>query len=251
MDFENIHQKLCKHAGLLTLDKSTLANFVSAHFIKNSLAFAQLERFLEQTAAIVPKGARYNIGSLGDHLVISVGLRRDEGLLGETQNRSKKKRKHDDSADRAKAAVDAARKRLVHDSSITETLLDAAQQQIERLFRDIKGAGDELVFESLGLSVTPTTLVTASCSAQIPSQSTRPKLIIACRLSAGIAVSIHALRSALGDGKGLPDGLLTTSAETLGPEFRLPLSVLGRAAEKSGQKSILLFSAVAVPNCVK
>ena len=43
------------------------------------------------------------------------------------------------------------------------------------------------------------------------------------------------------------DGMMTTNPETLGPEYRLPLSELGRAAEGAGQHSILLFSAVPTP----
>ena len=65
----------------------------------------------------------------------------------------------------------------------------------------------------------------------MPSVSSRPKLIVACRLSAGIAVPVYALRSALSTTGAFPDGMMTTNPDSLGPEYRLPLSGLGKAAE--------------------
>lgn len=236
-----LHDQLSRHGALLTTNRSVLSNGVSAHYTKQSLSFAQLERFLEQASKLVTDKCKFNLGSIGEELLVSVGLR--EGSAPPPP-KTGKKRGYDDSADRAKAAVDAARKRLMKDPAITEAMLKAAEEQIERMFRDVKGANNELVFESLGLSVTPTTVVTASASAPVPNSSTRPKLIVACRLSAGIAVPIYALRGALGTGGAFPDGMMTTNPDSLGPEYRLPLSELGRAAEGNGQRSILLFAAV-------
>jgi len=241
---QELHSQVTRHSGLLSTARSALANCISAHYIRTSLSFAQLERFLENTAQNVPEKSKFNLGTLGDELVISINLRASSAP---PPARSGKKRVYDDSGDRAKAAVDAARKRLMSDPSITESMLKVAEKQIERMFRDVKGSNGELVFESLGLSVTPTTVVTASASSGTPSASTRPKLIVACRLSAGIAVPIYTLRAALGADGAFPDGMMTTNPESLGPEYRLPLSELGKAAEGNGQRSILMFSAVPAP----
>lgn len=241
---QTLHDQLVRHGALMTITRSVLSNGVSSHYTRQSMSFAQLERFLEGASKLVGDQSKYNIGSLGGELVISVGLRQGSAP---PPPKSGKKRGYDDSADRAKAAVDAARKRLMKDSSITEAMLKAAEEQIQRMFRDVKGANNELVFESLGLSVTTATVVSASASSAVPSASSRPKLIVACRLSAGIAMPVYALRSALGTDKGFPDGMMTTNPESLGPEYRLPLSELGRAAEGAGQHSILLFSAVPPP----
>lgn len=241
---QGIHEQLSRHGSCVNATQSRLGNGVSAHYAKNSLSFAQIERFLDNASKLVTDKSKYNLGSIGEDLVVSVSL---NPATVPPPARSGKKRGYDDSADRAKAAVDAARKRLTKDPSITYEMLKVAEEQIERMFRDVKGANGELVFESLGLSVTPTTLVTASASSSIPSLSTRPKLIVACRLSAGIAVPIYTLRAALGKDGCFPDGMMTTNPESLGPEYRLPLSELGKAAEGNGQHSILLFSAVPTP----
>lgn len=238
------HSELSRQAPALTAYRSVLSNCVSAHYVRTSLSFAQLERFLAATLTAVGDKSKFNMGSMGDELVISANLRTTSDVPPPKTGR---KRGYDDSADRAKAAVDAARKRLMADPSITEAMLKMAEEQIERMFRDVKGSSGELVFESLGLSVTPTTHVTASSSSSMPSVSSRPKLIVACRLSAGIAVPVYALRSALSTTGAFPDGMMTTNPDSLGPEYRLPLSGLGKAAEGNGQRSILMFCAVPPP----
>lgn len=242
------HEQLTRQSVQINAERSTLTNGVSVHFTKKSLSFAQLERFLDNASKIVTDTTKYNIGSMRDELLVSVNVR---SATVPPPPKSGKKRGYDDSADRAKAAVDAARKRLTKDPSITDAMLKSAEEQIERMFRDVKGTNGELIFESLGLSVTPTTMVTSSASSEksIPSTgpSTRPKLIIACRLSAGVAVPVYALRGALSTKGVFPDGMMTTNPDTLGPEYRLPLSELGRAAEGNGQRSILMFTAVTPP----
>lgn len=243
------HRSLETYASrILNVQRSALTNCVSAHYLRTSLSFAQLERFLESASTQQADTTKYNLGSLSDEIVVSINLRPGEGM---PPSKSGKKRSYDDSADRAKAAIDAARKRLMKDEAISEGMLKTAERQIERMFRDVKGANGELIFESLGLSVTPTVVVNASASASPSVQpSTRPKLIVACRLSAGIGLPIYALRKALSDGGAFPDGMMTTNPSELGPEYRLPLSELGRAAEGNGQRSILLFAAVPQPPIV-
>ena len=239
------HAALSRMATVMNLNRSNLTNMVSSHYLQQSLSFATLERFLDQAVSLAGEKSRFNIGSMNGGLVVSIDLR---PTIPEAPTKASKKRAYDDSADRANAAVSAARKRLTHDASITPEMLEAAEKQIERMFRDVRGTNKELVFESLGLSVTPTTLVTASASAASGSSgvSSKPKLIVACRLSAGIALPIYTLRGALATSGAFPDGMMTTNPESLGPEYRLPLSELGKHAETEGQRSILMFSAVTV-----
>lgn len=260
---ETLHESLCKHDALLNATSSKLSNCVSIHYTGNPLSLSQLDRFLNESVAVVKQRSAYHIGSLSGNLVVSVNLRTEASAAPSSSlSKPKSKRGYDDSSDRAKDAVDAARERLQNNKTkaVSEDHLRMAQSIIERMFRDIKGSNGELVFESLGLSVSQAQAMrtnTASFgngssngSATPPSAnsfSTRPNLVIACRLSGGIAIPIQTLKRVLSQEGKFLDGMITTKAETLGPEYRLPLSQLGKEAESKGQASMLMFIAVPIP----
>ena len=66
--------------------------------------------------------------------------------------------------------------------------------------------------------------------------------ILAARFCAGVALDANGIAKALGP--CFEDGLLTTSYDKLGTEFRLPGGSLGNAAEAHGQPSLLCFASV-------
>ena len=189
-------------------------------------------------------------------IVVSINLQASSPA---TDNASKKKRGYDDSHDRARESVNAARLRLQKNKSATvdDDHLNLAEDVIANMFRHIKGFNGELVIESLGLSVSPnkmfksTTTSTStgnSSSAQPPPNfSTRPQLIIACPLSGGVAIPLSTLKRVLSQNETFFDGMITTNVDSLGPEYRLPMNELGKEAESKGQKSMLLFVAVPPP----
>ena len=47
--------------GMINTTRAVLANGVSAHYTRQSLSFAQLERFLEHACKLVPDKTKYNI----------------------------------------------------------------------------------------------------------------------------------------------------------------------------------------------
>jgi len=272
-----LHDSICNHTQLLQSSNTKLSNCISMHFAGNPLSLSQLGRFLNETTKLVKHRDAFNIGALGGNLIVSikltpVGVAREttsstttttpkplgSGSFLEPHRRySQSKRGYDDSLDRAREAVGAARTRLGRGEEHLEHLgthLDVAEGIIANMFREIKGSNGELVFESLGLSVSPSRVIQTNAfqgeqavQPVQPNFSTRPRLIIACRLSGGIAIPLFTLKRVLSQNGQFLDGMITTKIDSLGPEYRLPLSHLGKEAESKGQQSMLLFLAVPPP----
>ena len=238
-----VHAHVTRAAEILRATGSTLRNSVSSHVLPNTLAFPALETFcVNVTKEGGPRPEQLYLGSLDGNIVISARLRGSSASGGGSR---KKKRGRDDAGDRASAACaklvrmaraqeGAARERL-------ERQVATAQQTIEQLLRNVKGPNDEECFESCGVSMAASVTTQASVAAPTTTPA-RPRLIVACRLSAGVALPLHALREALG--ACFRDGMLTTRPETLGPDYQLPLTEQGEATEGQGQRSMLLFAAV-------
>lgn len=240
---QQVHDSLCSHSGLLSSTSSKLSNAMSIHYCGNPLSLSQIGRFVDEAAKSLVRTKRsYNLGVLSGELVVSVNLRPPVSAASSAPA-SKRKRasETDDAHDRAKAAVDQA-KRILDRRAEGESKLDVAhltyaQRILERVFRDVRGTNGEIILESLGLSIAPPSSATSS----------RPRVIVACRLSGGVGIPIFLLKSIFSrDGKFF-DGLITTKVDTLGPEYRLPLSQLGKVAEAKGQHSALLFVGIPPP----
>lgn len=241
-----------------------LRNGTSSHTLDSPVSLSQVQAFLTASSAckgLVASSKRFHIGSVGGSLVLSSRLRPSAPVSTGTKT-STKKRGYDDSEDRAKAVLEAARTRLNNNKNdkidVTDELLQRAEETITRLFRDLRGAAGEVVVEALGLSVSTHGAAAAEKQSPasvkaLPTPPTRPKLILAARLAAGVAIPLDVLRRALMPGKEgsecddkFPDGMLSVSPENLAPEYRLPISTLTKTVEAEGQKPILLFSSVGV-----
>ena len=227
---ESVHVHLTRAASILSGTDAALRNQVSSHKVKNPISFQALDTFCIN--ATKPGGATASqlyLASLDGGPVISARLRNEP----EPTVRGGKKRGRDDAAERAEAACSKL-KRMAQGPRIAQ--IELAQKTIEQLLRHVKGPRGEDVFEACGISVAPV------ASAAGGSATGRPRLILACRLSAGVPLALKSLRTSLGD--CFKDGMITTQPETLGPEYQLPLSDTGRVVENQGQRSMLLFAAV-------
>lgn len=258
---QETHDAITNHAGAIGATHSKLARCVSMHYACNPVSFNQIGKFLDHSIKVFRNKRHYNMGTLSGEIIVSVNLA-NSVPQPDTTSTLKSKRSFDDSHERAKQAVDQARKILKRGSAsvpVDEEHLTYAQGVIERMFRDLRGSNGELVLESLGLSIAPSSVMRANTS-NFNSQpnssppmsptnfSTRPQFILACRLSGGIAVPLYMLKSILSTRDGtLFDGLVTTKVDSLGPEYRLPLSQLGSCAASKGQQSFLLFAAIPKP----
>jgi hypothetical protein len=228
---ESVHVHLTRAASVLNGSEAALRNQISSHKVKNPISFQALDTFCVN--ATKPGGATASqlyLASLDGGPVISARLRAD--LEPSVQN-GKKKRGRDDAGERAEAACSKL-KRMAQGPRIAQ--IELAQKTIEQLLRNVKGPRGEDVFEACGISVAPVAPAAGGGT------SGRPRLILACRLSAGVPLALKSLRTSLGD--CFKDGMITTQPETLGPEYQLPLSETGRVVENQGQRSMLLFAAV-------
>jgi hypothetical protein len=243
---------------------SKLSNFRSIHSFGSMMSLSQLDKFMTEALKVKKQKDCYNIGCLKGQIMTSINLQPNTinntnaviNANATTPSTIAGKRKchnyENDSKGRAREAVDAARHRLKKNKSIhvDEAHLDVAEEVIRDMFSNIQGVNGELVFESLGLSVSPTKMFqqsTPSVPSATPCFSTRPQLIIACRISGGVAIQLFTLARTLSRDSELFDGMITTDASSLGPEYRLPMSDLGKVAEKNGQQSMLLFVSVPIP----
>lgn len=245
------HEQITAACACLKPTASVLRNGISSHNVGSPISFTSLDTFTAQSLIVLGGGGGHDrifVGSIDGELLVSARLRAGGTLSADTNSAvgavdkasvGSKKRGRDDSAERAERAVADILKRCVGDAPVHAAIC-LARQSIESLLRDFKGAGGEEVVESCGLSMSPK----GEDAPAGDSSRSRPRLIIACRLSAGVPLPLTVLRRSLG--KCFGDGMITTHPEALGEAYRLPLSATGQVVENEGQRSILLFAAVPV-----
>ncbi len=233
------------HSGPRGHEASRLRNGVSSHNFADTVSFPVLDAFVTRVAQTTPQRRdplRCYMGSIDGHLVVSVRVRPPSSSLA-AEPTARRKRGRDDCGDRAETTVSKLRTTLrTTQPGNTAALaqLTNAKDTVERLLRNVRGTDGEDPFESCAISFAQSQQQQASTAAA--SSTTRPRLIVACRLSAGVALSLSALRDALG--ACFRDGMITTKPESLGAAYQLPLRATGHVVEESGQRSMLLFAAV-------
>lgn len=248
-DHARTHATLTESARAMRTTESTLRNAISSHRVTNPLSFNCLDAFIvaaTQTQKAVPVSSLF-LGSLDGEMTVSSRLRH----RSDTQPSSGKKRTRDDCAERARATCKKLHKivSVSEEPERNKAQVTLAQDTVEKLLRTVKGPGGEEVFESCGVSLANVQACTASASAPaqpaVGAPARRPRMIIACRLAAGVALPLGAMKAALGG--CFRDGMITTRPESLGPDYQLPLTEQGQAVESRGQRSMLLFAAVPDP----
>lgn len=252
---EAVHARIVAAAQTLQPTKSRLRNGISSHRVGGPVAFPVLDSFTERATAALASDPerRLFLGSVDGDLYVSVQVRARADADADAGSEPKRKRQRDDCAERAENAVADIRKRVRANPLNCAMLaaVDVARDVIEQLLRTVKGAHREEVVESCGLSMASGAQGGASMGGGGSCNggggggaSERPRLIIAARLSAGVPMSLLALKRALGP--CFKDGMVTTQPESLGPAYQLPLSAAGKAVEQAGQRSLLLFAAVPI-----
>lgn len=139
-----------------------------------------------------------------------------------------KKRARDDTEENVDRAIAKLKKST---ENVSPEGFDSAKNFLLN-FLKIRGPQRENVLESWSVSVRHPGTWGATSSTS---------LVLAFRLSAGVAVSAHAIVEAL---KGCSDGMLTTDETKIPPEFKLPLSSQGVESAVHGQSSISVFATV-------
>jgi hypothetical protein len=231
----NAHAELCKVAKDVNCKESTFDNDVSVHTLPATVSFSNLAKMHREAVGIGKNVSQTDyIATSGSDLVfscnfkrVSVLLRASEGVVSSSKHR---KRRRDDREDQA-VRVDHARDRLrkcFPDLPTSE--LDVARTVLVNLVNDLRGASNEVVVQSFAL-----------LAKKLHASDTKPRVLIAARLNAGIAVPLALLKRCLGPCWG--DGAVTTEDSVSSvSDADMPLSEEARAARDFGNLPLMIVT---------
>jgi hypothetical protein len=247
----------------LQTSTAVLRNGTSSHRIASPASFHMLDAFERAARDTTHANVPVFVGSVDGALLVSAQLDGDARTPpAEPHSASSRKRRREDagaehagSGDKAEAferasasaseAVSRVRARLKGDEGIGDAAFEVAHGTITRVLRGLCGSRGEPVVESIGLSVRSAGGATAmmhTSGSRSNAASANQQLVVALRLSAGVAVPLPKLRQALGP--CFRDGALTTHRDGLGSAFELPISVAGKVVEAEGQRTVLVMGTV-------
>lgn len=229
------HAELCNTANDVNCTASAFQNGVSMHTLPATVSFANLGK-LHRAAVEQGKCAPQTdfLATAGSDLVFSCNFNRVSTTLqgaerGVASSRNRK-RCRDDREDQAQR-VEQARNRLskcVPDLPASE--LDVARTVLVNLVNELRGASSEVVVQSFAL-----------LGKKLHSSDTRPRVLIAVRLNAGIAVSLALLKRCLGP--CWCDGAVTTEDSVSNvSDADMPLSEEARAARDFGNLPLMVVT---------
>ena len=218
----------------------TLRNGISSHVIRDPVSLQSVQAFCTRVLANTNlRRAQIFVSSLDGSMHVSVHIRAPDATDALVRKRSRDgDGDGDGDRDRATRAVERAQEGVAQHARISVETLAVAHGVIGELLRTVKGTRREDPFESCGLHIARRSLDTTRASAV----HATPRLVIGCRMSAGIAVPLGALCTALGP--CVADGMLTTKAASIGADYQLPESAESNVATSYGQSSLLLFAAM-------
>lgn len=228
-DFETAHASLVSVADAQSCSKSILtSNNVSVHTLPHTTSFANVAAL-----AHAAKKQHVYIGTIEKDLVFSAHLdpRSADPDEEATEQRPKKRRR--DSSEEDADRVAAARSRLSKSApTLPSDELDVAQRVLTRFVKDLRGPNGEIVVQSYAI-----------LSKKLGIADSRPRVVVAARLNAGIELKVDLLKSCLGG--CWEDGLITTLSTLQGiGQLELPLSEEASTAAFFGNASILLVTSV-------
>lgn len=218
MSFEEAHDALSKVAKAQNCTASELERCVSRHTLPKTTSFANLEAI--HAAAT---GTCF-VGTSASEMAISAHFEGVEIALPPA-----KKRRREERTER----VTDARKQLAKSMpDLPSAELDVAELVLLRLVNQLRGSEGEICVYSF-----------AVLGKKLSSTDPRPRVVIAARLHAGVAMSVEVLKEVLGT--CWSDGILTTLATLHGiSEIDLPYSAEAQAALSYGNTPLLLVTSV-------
>jgi hypothetical protein len=237
------HIALCNVAKDVNCTNSEFENGVSMHTLPATVSFANLSKLHR---AAVEQGKRAPqadyLATTGSDLVFSSNFNRVSALLqaadGAVASSKHRKRRRDDREDQAER-VEQARNRLgkcMPDLPASE--LDAARTVLVNLVNDLRGASNEVVVQSFAL-----------LAKKLHASDAKPRVLIAVRLNAGIAVPLALLKRCLGP--CWSDGAVTTEDSVSSvSDTDMPLSEEARAARDFGNLPLMVVTSAPRTNAV-
>lgn len=231
------HEQIAKVARLQNSEASKFNNGVSIHRMAQSISFSNMRAVL---LAATGQESKTFVGTMDGRIVLSVNFNYEPPRTPPQAARSKKRTRdpHEDAVDHA---VERVKRGLRSEDDVDEDMLSSARTALLCMLRQLRGANDESVVESWGLSYKKPEQPGAGAGGG----AARPRLILSARLTPGVPVPVPSLFQCLGV-RCTSDGMLTTQDSTgLASGFSLPLSEEAKAAELHGQRALTLFATVA------
>lgn len=230
-----VHRTILAQANSsnLRFKSSNVSGKVSTHTTNDSITFSSIFAF-QKIVSNAGHARRSLMASINGSIVVSVNTAYNAASDTETAPKSKK-RKLDTGIEEAKRAVEKVRRCGKDASRVSDESYESAASLISDLLK-LRGPHGESVVESWAISLRKNT---QWAGANSPGEA--PRLVVAARIAAGVAVSMEALTSAI---RVCKDGLLTVAEDTVDEDFNLPLSEQATCAQQAGQKTIILLASV-------
>lgn len=224
---------VAKSMGLAT--RVTAAGVLQV-VLAETTSFKQLETYhdaVKRTARRAGVLIEDSIGSQGAELVVAtrIGTKRPRPSDVPPPNEQTLR----DLVDKIGTTVERVRKSAQKDT-IDATELDTARGVLERCVARLTGTGgpDDRAVQSYGVY-----------QRKLAETDPRPRIVVAMRLNAGVAIKLGEFKSCLG--ACWTDGAITTADSVFGVEsVELPLTEEGKASRYFGNLSVLVVTSVPV-----
>mgnify|MGYP001301827346 CR=1 FL=1 len=231
-DFVELHKSLSAVAKEQNCTESHLQRAVSRHTLPETASFANLEAI--RAAADVPcfVGTSAKELSVSAHFEAHTNLPADDDD-SELRLPAKKRRRSMGTEEQAERVAEARMRLLKSMPDLPHAELDIAEMALTKLVNQLRGSEGEVCVQSYAL-----------LGKKLAKEDPRPRVVIAVRLHAGVAMSVDRLKEALGS--CWADGLLTTLRTLHGiSEVDLPYSPEAQAALAFGNAPLLMVTSVA------
>lgn len=224
------HDRVHQVSGTMSVVKSCLNGRVSTHVFSDKTSFSTLITF-QKIAQAEKCNEKSHIGTIGGELCLSVNA----AYKASGEEPKSKKRKAYSELDEAERAVAKVKKSGESADKVSEESYQIATDSITNLLK-LKGASQEPCLEAWAVSLRKEGEWGAASS-----PDGRPSLVVAARLTGGIAIKLSSVLSAF---KSCRDGMVSISTESVNADFNLPKTEQCLEADQQGQKSMLFLASV-------
>lgn len=223
-------------ASGLELETRTTAAGVLQVVLKETTSFKQLETYHDAVKRTVKRAGvaiEDVLGSQGSQLIVAtrIGAKRPRANDAPEPNEQALR----NLVDKIGSTVERVRKAAAKDS-LDDGELATAREVLERSVARLVGptGPDERAVQSFGVY-----------QRKLAESDPRPRIVLAMRLNAGVAVRLSELKSCLGP--CWQDGAITTADSVFGVEsLELPLTPEGQASRYFGNLPVLLVTSVPI-----
>ena len=239
------HMKLINKNVLPKLDESNVESHAVTdkfcrYVVRDTLSFHQISKLHECIKSFKTENGPVDyIGSSGSNLVYSVKATCD---FQRTLHSSGKKRRREEQWNDTRSEVQEAIQKLRRGAGKTtpEVETEAASSILVRFLDTVRGQANEQAIDSWGVFSKQIDLPESSDRKSSPPV---PKVLIAIRMHAGVAVSVSSMKRALGP--CWVDGMVTTSDVAASfPGLVLPMGDAAKASAELGNHTFTIITSI-------